>query len=258
MCGIAEAAARACGLGLECRGGYAVLIRGDAIEAYIFPREDNPRLGIYGYYGGHFVEVWEKDKLYDGIREVVYRDPVLRCISKALLGLGEAIVRVIRLRGKYGDPHVSLSFETGRTQVIREYIVLDGEYVPRIRPGEYAWRREEKCGEGVYGLLDGVPVRFKEGRIGLVRGLTVYKDCGVLCGERLYGELGVFEETIVDGLICKKIPYSVAADLSLRDETSCCGYMVKVSLRGWETPLWRRVADRYEVIVLKLLVLKNK
>jgi len=255
-CEVAEILAERCGLSTRCLGGYAMLVEGDGVAAYVFPREELPRLGVYGYYGGHFVEVWEGKGVESGV-EILRRDPVLSCIYRALLGLGERAIRVMRLRGKYGDPHLSLSVETRGFQVIREYVVgLGGATVPRIRPGGYEWRkaRDIPCGGGLYGLLDGVWVRLGGGVIGLVRGLEVYSKCRLVAGRSLYEAMAPFERRRVGSLELVKIPYSVAASLARSDEAACCGFRARISVAGAETPIWRKVADRFEVRVLRLRI----
>lgn len=245
-----------CGLEVACVGDKALLLRGEEIVAYVFPRESLPRLGVYGYYGGHFVEVWEGERLREGLRSVVEGDEFLRCIHRVLLGVGEPAERVIRLRGKYGDPHVSLSLETRSFQVIREYGVVGGRrFSPRVRPGRYGWGEERGLclGRGVYGVLDGVVVVFSGRRVGLVRGLTVYSGCKRVAGQEVYEKLGEMEVYSAGGLEFLKIPYRVAASLADRDAVFCCGCKVKVGLGGvWETPLWRRAGERYEVFLVKI------
>lgn len=258
VCHAAEAVASRCGLEVWCIGDKALLLRGDEIAAYLFPREELPRLGVYGYYGGHFVEVWEGGRLGEGLR-VALRDPVVSCVYMGLLGLGERAVRVIRLRGKYGDPHLSLSLETRRFQLIREYIVSVGSTsLPRVKPGEYAWSStaREPCREGVYGVLDGVWVEFSGARLGFVRGLTVYRDCRRVAGREEYEGMRAFEERELGGVLLVKIPYMVAASLVDSNEAVCCGFRVRIGYGGVEAPLWRRAGERFEVKKVNLVIEK--
>lgn len=249
-----------CGFESEVDGDKARLIDSAGnIQLYIFPRANIPRLGLYGMYAAHFIEVWEGDSLETGKKAVIEGDEVLSCVYRALRSFGEELVRVIRLQGKYGDPHISLSFETVSFQVIREFIVL-GEirFLPKLKSGGYVWRtpQTQAClGHGLYGWLDGHAVRFTRRRIGFVRGLYIFKDCKPLADARLYEDMEEFEERRVENVFLKKLPYRLAAMLADSSEACCCGYRVREAVGGiWETPLWKRVYDRFELVVKYLVV----
>jgi len=253
----AEAIARSLGLRVRWAGDHALLVDGEgSVHLYVFAREALPRLGVYGYYAAHFIELWEGGRLAEGLREVVEGDPYLSSAARALLALGERVVRVGRLVGKYGDPHVSRFFETQRLQVIRETLEVGSAVMaPRVAPGGYEWKPpREVCGGGVVGFLDGFWVSFSSRRIGFVRGLYVFEDCRLVAAEELYESMEDLEERVVGGLALKKIPYRLAASLLDASEAECCGYRV-VEVYGpgsWETPLWKRVHDRFEVALRPL------
>lgn len=221
------------------------------VHLYLFRRRSLPILGLYGYYAAHFIEVWEGERLAQGIKEVIEQDEYLSKAAKALLGLGEAIVRVGRVRGKYGDPHVSRFFETRNFQVIREVLEVGGAAaVPRVAPGNYEWNPpREVCESGVVGYLDGFWIRFSKRRIGFVRGLHLFVDCKLVLSQAEYESMGDLEERMFGELLVKKIPYRLAASMLNASEVECCGYTVKelYSPSSWETPLWKRVYDRFEV-----------
>ena len=254
----AEAVAKLAGLKAKLVGDHALLVDEEGnIHLYIFKREELPRLGLYGYYAAHFIEVWEGEKLGEGLREVVEKDPYLSLAAGALLALGERIVRVGRVVGKYGDPHVSRFFETRSLQVIRETVEVGSAVAaPRAAPGGYEWRPpREACGEGVVGYLDGFWVSFRGPRIGFVKGLYIFENCQLIAGEEVYGDMLDLEERRVGDLLLKKIPYRLATSLLESSEAECCGYKV-IEMYGpesWETPLWKRVYDRFEVVVRPLL-----
>ena len=94
--------ARLLGLEVRQRGNNFVLCRDDEIILYVFSRVHLPRLGLYGYYAAHFIEIWENDLLSKGLNVIRSEDPCLEQVIKALAAVGEEIVRVGRLRGKYG------------------------------------------------------------------------------------------------------------------------------------------------------------
>lgn len=238
---------------------YALVDEEGGIQLYVFAREPLPRLGLYGMYAAHFIEVWEGERLAEGLREVVEPDPYLSAAARALLGLGEPVVRVGRVRGKYGDPHVSRFFETRSYQVIRELVELEGyAAAPRLAPGGYRWQPpREVCAGGLTGYLDGFWVRFSSRRIGLVRGLYIFDNCELVAGEREYEGMGDLEERRVAGVELKKVPYRLAVALLEASEAECCGHVVKevYGPASWETPLWKRVYDRFEVVVRPLVFL---
>ncbi len=249
-----------CGFEKEVEGNKARFIdNAGNIQLYLFPRANIPRLGLYGIYAAHFIEVWEGERLEEGKKIVIDKDDVLSCVYKALRSFNEKLIRVIKLRGKYGDPHISLSFETNNFQVIREFMVFGNiRFLPRVKSGGYVWRKPkvQGClGDGLYGWLDGHIVRFKKNRIGFVRGLYVFKDCKLVADIALYEDMREFEEKDVEGIFLKKLPYRLAAILVDESEVCCCGYKVAEVFdeEAWETPLWKRVYDRFELVVKDLV-----
>ncbi|MEM0226969.1 MAG: hypothetical protein QXP94_03410 [Thermofilaceae archaeon] len=255
---VAEILARSLKLNFKLEGGYALLFDGAGrIQLYLFEREPLPRLGLFGYYAAHFIELWEGERLLEGYREVVEGDALMAAAARVLLGVGEPVVRVGRVRGKYGDPHVSKFFETRRFQIIREVVQVGTASIPpRIAPGDYAWDLpDEVCSGGVVGYLDGFWVTFTSGRIGFVRGLSVYRDCRMVAGRAEYESMGDLEEREISGLRLKKIPYRLAVSLLNASEAECCGFKVTEMYgpESWETPLWKKVYDRFEVVLRPLL-----
>ena len=245
-------------LGLEAgqHGNHFVLYRDGEIILYVFSKAHLPRFGLYGYYAAHFIEIWENDLLSKGLNTIKREDPFLEQVVKALAAVGEEIIRVGRLRGKYGDPHVSIFLETRHLQVIREYMDLGGVRAnPRLNLGGYSWRFWSKpsrafCNEqGVTGWIDGVLLHFSSKRIGFVRGLTLFQDCRVIAGEEDYNKMEDLEEKKLEDVVVKKLPYKLVAKLSSTGSAECCGYRVieAPGEKAWETPIWKRVYDRYEL-----------
>ena len=105
-----------------------------------------------------------------------------------------------------------------------------------------------------------MPLHFSSKRIGFVRGLTLFRDCRVIAGEEDYNKMEDLEEKKLGEVVLKKLPYRLVAKLSSTGSAECCGYRV-IEVPGekaWETPIWKRVYDRYELQLRYVIFMEAK
>ena len=74
-------------------GEYVILVEDNRVELYIFNRGDNLIRRVYGYYSTHFIDVFEGNRIKEGLERIGSIDRKFKEVVEYLMGFGFKLIR---------------------------------------------------------------------------------------------------------------------------------------------------------------------